>query len=1188
MVLLLYQETTPDFTSLNPMSKTKKRKRQDFSAAKSIVKESASGAAGGYLVGRKHSEGGIKVINKSDPSRPVEVQGGEAVITAPALSDNTLHDFEGKKMTKRQILSAINVDAGGVSFAEGGRMKKKIKVRYCHNKQYRFGGKMMEGKDIVSDCGCQHKKKTQGTTLIPRSFYMANDRNSGPAKTKLSNGGEIPQLAEKYNLIQTLIPTTIPEAHLTKDTAESIYKALPNTVNRLDGMEIRFVNNAFGKIVRDRNSRLVLDTIPFLSPLISSAVPIYFEITHGHKKSRMSIIGFHNYLNKISFNSTEYYVRITAHEKTKSKHPNELHSLFISDIHIEKAMDTTVNLQGHFDLATSKHPRPLTDTKLQNWLEKAKAASLKFEKGGKIKKAQDSAISAVPDVDQILRTSADTKLQKSGRLEDTPSLFGGLHSATNTNLEKGGDISDKLLDDLSKIELSAGYKMYEGHPGELLKYVQDQATGLSATRDHVDTEFTAYYSVTKMIGSKDIVLRCVAALPEKEKRKVMKAWKGKALNPELRKALRQKTMAEGGAINSGKNTNFTSKGISNEVQHILSGTGQNSNEAIIYTTAHHLRQGKTASAKDKGQNFNKKHENERFGPGGEINQSDQELAEKYELVQHLNPTLILAEEISKDQAEQIYKGLGSAINVFDQHEIKFSKSVFGKLISDKNREAVLKSIPQLKEIITGAIPIYTELERNRKKHPNIFAYHNYLNKIDVDNKLLYVRITAEELKSVKIKEADNLHALFISDIKIIGGEEPKPSRISNRVFDFSIPLVDTKLQNWLENAKAASLKFQSGGKIASVQNSLLVVCGAYQQVARTEKKPVNTLSEAVAVCKTYIDDWDLGGSTWTGGQVYDINGKLVAYVSYNGRVWEQETAPGKKVKEITGARLSKKWYKAGGLVGERKTISLPGMEHVVGNSRAYPHMANGGKLENHNYIGHKTKTDKHMEQINEQIVLQEKKLTEIHLFALLHAQSIVSSYHCQKQQIKKLLTMICGYQKDIKEYQSDLTGIVTNYSDEAAKLSEAINAHKHKFFERNYSYPIDQYDSVSDEKLCEACKEYCSILKTISGKEAELWGSLYEINVFVITQLEVFSQICDKLSSVKENILQPMGLTEEDVNITGSNYGDRLESVRNKMADLEGQKIQLKHRADVFEDTGIDIGGDVPEGTDIRLQETLQ
>ena len=106
----------------------------------------SSGNAGGMLVGKRHSEGGIKAINKST-GQPIEMEGGEVVITRNAVSDNKKRSFNGKMMTNRQILSEINQSGGGVSFADGGEIPDNVK--FDCNAQYEYGGKTMCGKDLA-------------------------------------------------------------------------------------------------------------------------------------------------------------------------------------------------------------------------------------------------------------------------------------------------------------------------------------------------------------------------------------------------------------------------------------------------------------------------------------------------------------------------------------------------------------------------------------------------------------------------------------------------------------------------------------------------------------------------------------------------------------------------------------------------------------------------------------------------------------------------------------------------------------------------------------------------------------------------------------------------------------------------------------------------------------------------------
>jgi len=56
-----------------------------------------------------------------------------------------------------------------------------------------------------------------------------------------------------------------------------------------------------------------------------------------------------------------------------------------------------------------------------------------------------------------------------------------------------------------------------------------------------------------------------------------------------------------------------------------------------------------------------------------------------------------------------------------------------------------------------------------------------------------------------------------------------------------------------------------------------------------------TFLNASLACRKYITYYELGGGNWVGGQVYDglNDDKQVAYVSYNGRVWDMN---GKEIK----------------------------------------------------------------------------------------------------------------------------------------------------------------------------------------------------------------------------------------------------------------------------------------------------
>lgn len=115
---------------------------------------------GGIAVGAKHGlEGGIKGIVGTE-KKPIEFEGEEIIITAPAVKDDTKREFEGEMLTNRQILSRINESGGGVSFADGGEIPKTIR---CSGRTYNYGGETKTDYEIItSSCGCKHSLRKGG------------------------------------------------------------------------------------------------------------------------------------------------------------------------------------------------------------------------------------------------------------------------------------------------------------------------------------------------------------------------------------------------------------------------------------------------------------------------------------------------------------------------------------------------------------------------------------------------------------------------------------------------------------------------------------------------------------------------------------------------------------------------------------------------------------------------------------------------------------------------------------------------------------------------------------------------------------------------------------------------------------------------------------------------------------------
>lgn len=57
---------------------------------------------------------------------------------------------------------------------------------------------------------------------------------------------------------------------------------------------------------------------------------------------------------------------------------------------------------------------------------------------------------------------------------------------------------------------------------------------------------------------------------------------------------------------------------------------------------------------------------------------------------------------------------------------------------------------------------------------------------------------------------------------------------------------------------------------------------------------VPSLIKAAQACSVYIANFELGGGNWSGGLVKNKDGKAVAEISYNGRIWIGGYTPGNR------------------------------------------------------------------------------------------------------------------------------------------------------------------------------------------------------------------------------------------------------------------------------------------------------
>jgi hypothetical protein len=154
---------------------------------------------GGFFEGRSHAEGGIKAINV-DTKQPIEVEGNEVIINKRSVGDNTLHTFNGQKMTNREILSEINQSGGGVAFEKGGSIDAD---RFAKPMGWRWKDSAVEdgiiSKQLLSKSPSEKMRKVYPEYVYYEDRTDKSDKVPSRKYQSLEEGGEL----NKYSHISS-------------------------------------------------------------------------------------------------------------------------------------------------------------------------------------------------------------------------------------------------------------------------------------------------------------------------------------------------------------------------------------------------------------------------------------------------------------------------------------------------------------------------------------------------------------------------------------------------------------------------------------------------------------------------------------------------------------------------------------------------------------------------------------------------------------------------------------------------------------------------------------------------------------------------------------------------------------------------------------------------------------------------
>lgn len=240
--------------------------------------------------------------------------------------------------------------------------------------------------DVVGMRGGIHRSAIDEGVLREESEpygSLTEVREPMTRETSPQNIGKNVTENERLSAIRALKPIKIERNSMSREELFAIYKSLP-TVNK-DGNKIRFLRTAFGKNYKEGG--LFAQISPRLNDVLSSAVLAYSEKDSlggttrpdGTKhKAHPNVLSFDNYVNKVSIENCEYYVRMTVQNTVDNT--TGLHSCFVSDIDLYE--NTAI---GRTDSAISRRPNDsfsgIVDAKLQQFFERASSVESKNSHG---------------------------------------------------------------------------------------------------------------------------------------------------------------------------------------------------------------------------------------------------------------------------------------------------------------------------------------------------------------------------------------------------------------------------------------------------------------------------------------------------------------------------------------------------------------------------------------------------------------------------------------------------------------------------------------------------------------------------------------------------------------------------------------------------------------------------------------
>lgn len=186
------------------------------------------------------------------------------------------------------------------------------------------------------------------------------------------------------------------------------------------------------------------------------------------------------------------------------------------------------------------------------------------------------------------------------------------------------------------------------------------------------------------------------------------------------------------------------------------------------------------------------------------NEDDKELEKNFKKVQQIKPVKIDNNRNITDQkeAEKIFRSFGEVKNKTDGRSADFAVQTVGKILRHKGFEYG-KIIESANDLFKNAQKVYSNKEEQKeghKSHPNITAYHNYINKVELDGHEYYIRFTTREFVKGKKELPDNMHSCAVSEIALYENKKANSTNVSGSTpgENSNQPFIDYRLSDFFK------------------------------------------------------------------------------------------------------------------------------------------------------------------------------------------------------------------------------------------------------------------------------------------------------------------------------------------------------------------------------------------------------